>query len=148
MRTGAINLSLEKTVSKSRLNRYLIEMAGDLDSALALYEYNLQVSEAFYASLQSLEICLRNTLDSCMVSTYGVDWLLSDTVGLSYDAQKEVLAAYRELGDDENLPSGAIIAQLKFAFWVGLLAPKSLVCLSVGTVRRASRDSRRGLSRT
>lgn len=99
-------------------------MNGDLDASLNLYEYNIRASEAFYTPLQNLEICLRNTIDSCMSNTYGADWFHNGTCGLTMDAQNEVLAAYHNLGGDENLPPGAVIAELKFAFWVGLLAPK------------------------
>ena len=99
-------------------------MNGDLDAALTLYEYNLQVSEAFYTVLQALEICLRNTLDGCLSTTFGTDWLTNGAAKLSYDTQNEILAAYKDLGDNQNLPTGDIVAQLKFAFWVSLLGPR------------------------
>lgn len=124
LRTEIINLALERTISRARLEKYLIEMKGDLDAALELYEYNIRVSEAFYTPLQNLEICLRNTIDQCMSGVYGADWFHNGVAGLTMDAQNEVLAAYQELGDQENTPPGAVIAELKFAFWVGLLAPK------------------------
>lgn len=124
LRTGIINLALERTISRARLDKYLIEMNGDLDTSLELYEYNIRVSETFYTPLQNLEICLRNTIDECMSNTYGPDWFHNGVCGLTIDAQNEVLAAYQELGGEENVPPGSVIAELKFAFWVGLLAPK------------------------
>ncbi len=124
MRTAAINLSLQRTITTARLDRYLIEMQGDLDGALALYEYNLLVSESFYTVLQCLEVCLRNTLDECLSVTYGADWMTNSKAAFSFDAQNEILKSYQELGGNQNLPHGAIIAQLKFAFWVGLLGPR------------------------
>lgn len=124
MRTIAINSALQKTISKSRLEKYLVEMKGDLDTSLDLYEYNIRISEAFYTPLQNLEVCLRNTLNDCMVTTYGHDWLHNQTANLSMDAQNEILAATRELGDAADIPTGSVVAKLKFAFWVGLLGPK------------------------
>jgi Abi-like protein len=124
LRTEAINLSLVRTITEARLDKYLIEMKGDLDAALNLYEYNIAVSEAFYTPLQNLEICLRNTIDGCMRNVYGPDWFHNGNANLTIDAQNEVLAAYHDLGDNEDLPPGSIIAELKFSFWVGLLAQK------------------------
>ncbi len=99
-------------------------MDGDLSFAIELYEYNSRVSEAFYIALQSLEICFRNTINDCMIGVYGVDWMHNNSAGLTYSAQNEILDAHKELGGEESLPSDAIVAQLKFAFWVGLLGPK------------------------
>ena len=123
MRTEIINIALVKTISNERLSKYLIEMNNDLDSSLALYEYNTRISEAFYIPLQSLEVCMRNILNKCMSETYGHNWFQGDVPELKYEQQNEIYDAYEELGGLENTPNGAVIAKLKFAFWVGLIAP-------------------------
>ncbi len=78
MRTPEINLSLEVSISRDRLEKYLADQDDNLDKALALYERNMQLSAAFYPALQCLEVCLRNKIHSTMqklsdVSTRGTD---------------------------------------------------------------------------
>ena len=124
MRTIAINSALERTISKPRLDKYLIEKNGDLNSSITLYEFNIGISEAFYTPLQSVEVCLRNTIDRCMVDAYGTEWFHNGNAPLSYDAQNEILATYGHLGGQENVPAGSVVAELKFAFWVGLMGPR------------------------
>ena len=99
-------------------------MKGNLDGALTLYEYNCRISEAYYVPLQAVEICLRNTLNNCMIARYGVNWFEGNVEHLSYESQHEIYEVYEELGGMENVAPADVVAKLKFAFWVGLLAPQ------------------------
>jgi hypothetical protein len=124
LRTHITNAALQKTISLPRLQTYLIETTNDLDAALALYEYNMRLSEAFYIPLQSLEICLRNTIDECMCNTYGIDWFVNRNAPLNNVAKDEIQEAYNEIKKPPPIYPGDVVAELKFAFWVGLLGPK------------------------
>ncbi|MGQ0484250.1 MAG: Abi family protein [Hyphomicrobiales bacterium] len=124
MRNAIINAALERTITRERLDKYLIETHGDLDAALALYERNTKLSEAFYTPLQCLEICLRNTLNTCMSNVYGKDWFRNGNAPLNHDAQIAILDAYREVSKPEPIPIGDVVAELKFSFWVGLMGPR------------------------
>ena len=75
MRTDQINLSLESSISRERLRKYLENQGNDLDLAIGLYERNMQLSAAFYPELQALEVCLRNNIHSRMRESYGMGWL-------------------------------------------------------------------------
>jgi hypothetical protein len=49
-------LSIERTVTKARLSRYLTASSQDFTQAVQLYEYNVQLSEALYGILHGLEV--------------------------------------------------------------------------------------------
>ncbi len=126
LRTPAINAALERTLTRQRLTKYLAEKQNSLDDALSLYERNTRLSEALYTPLQALEVCLRNSLDREMRQAYGLDWLTNAAKapldGFSRRLIAETLAA---LAKSAAFPThNDIVAELKFAFWVGLVAQR------------------------
>jgi hypothetical protein len=124
LRNVIINESLEKTLSRERLDKYLQAENQDLDAALALYERNTKISEAFYTPLQCLEICFRNTLHEVMVNAYGDDWFHGGKAPLTAESLRMILDAREALIKDRKpITQGQMLAELKFAFWVGLLGP-------------------------
>jgi hypothetical protein len=124
LRNVPINESLEKTLSRERLDKYLANTNQDLDRALKLYEWNTKLSEAFYTPLQCLEICFRNSLHTALTNLYDEEWFLGNKVPFSPDSQRMILDAREELiKDRRRITPGQIVAELKFAFWVGLLGP-------------------------
>lgn len=141
-----INRALERAISRDRLEKYLAEQGGDLDAALALYERNMLLSEAFYVPLQALEVCLRNAINDRMGAVYGHSWLTDPVIAPLNDFSRSMInAALSELGHDPA--DGQIVAELKFAFWVGLLGPQYdatlwrralFRCFSAGRGRRRS----------
>lgn len=120
MRTPQINASLERSISQERLSRYLAEK-GNLDHALGLYERNIRLAEALHTSLQNLEICLRNTIHREMSIAYGADWLTSGRPPLRNHSLAMIAEGQRQLATKAS-NIGSLIAELKFSFWVGLLA--------------------------
>lgn len=46
-----------------RLQSYLIASNGDIDEALALYRWNVEISSAIFSVLSDVEISLRNSID-------------------------------------------------------------------------------------
>jgi hypothetical protein len=121
LRTAAINVSLERTISRDRLTKYLVAKASDLDAALTLYERNMRLSEAMYTPLQTLEVCLRNCINREMSQTYGADWLTNGTVPLQQNASRMITEAVWECG--ASYSNSDLVAEIKFSFWVSLTAP-------------------------
>lgn len=121
LRTPAINTSLERTISRDRLAKYLAATAQDLDAALALYERNTRLSEAMYSPLQALEICLRNSVSCEMGRVYGVDWLTNGAAPFAPNAVQSIDEAKAAFG--ATFSNGDLVAELKFSFWVGLTGP-------------------------
>jgi hypothetical protein len=125
LRTVIINDALEKTLSRERLSKYLDATSQNLDAAIGLYETNTKISEAFYTPLQSLEICFRNSVHAHLANAYGVDWFRNGNPPLQDDSKRMIFDAIEELRRDRRRTDpGDVVAELKFAFWVGLMGPK------------------------
>jgi hypothetical protein len=124
VRTPQTNAALESTLTRQRLDKYLARSNNDLDTALRLYEENARLSEAFYTPLQSLEVCLRNCLHVQMANVYGVDWLQNGAPGFNTESTQMIADAIFSLRNQpQPATPGGIVAELKFAFWVGLVGP-------------------------
>ena len=57
-----------RRLTTERLTPYLAASADDLPRAFALYDWNTEVSGAFYEDIGRLEVVFRNTLDAALVS--------------------------------------------------------------------------------
>ena len=125
MRTPSINNSLEASITRKRLAKYLAATGDDLDKALQLYEENTRLSEAFYSPLQAVEVCLRNKLNVQLSGRFGSDWFQNGQPGFHPDSEQMIVDALRDL-QHKPLPTDPddVVAELKFAFWVGLIGPK------------------------
>ncbi len=123
LRSSEIDQSLQRSISPDRLSNYLQNCGNDLEAAITLYEENTLLSERFYTPLQCLEVCLRNTIHIEMSNTYGCNWINDPIAPLnknSINAISEVIERFdRDPGD---IPAGAVVADSKFSFWVGLLS--------------------------
>ncbi len=128
LRNSDVNESLRNSLTEDRLGKYLSQSKQDLDFALKLYEHNTKLSEAFYTPLQSLEVCLRNSLHSKLTAKYGEYWHQAQKSGprppFERNSREMIEHALSELKPDDQLRPGSVVAELKFAFWVGLCAKK------------------------
>ena len=116
--------ALEHLLSRERLTWYLDECAGDLECALRMYELNTRVSAAFYGPLQGLEVLVRNDMNMQMQAAFGEDWLDLSAVQLQPTQIDDIKKTIAKIDQDEP-SNGAIVAELPFGFWVGLLGPKN-----------------------
>ncbi|MBU1174011.1 MAG: hypothetical protein KKH72_01310 [Alphaproteobacteria bacterium] len=124
LRTPQIDASLELTISRPRLDKYLAQNNNDLALAITAYEHNTRLCEAFYSPLQGLEIALRNTIHAQMRNQWGPDWMTSGAVPLNATSQQMVAEVLAELQKTTQWPTNdSIVAEMRFAFWVGLLGP-------------------------
>jgi hypothetical protein len=124
LRNVPINEALELSLSRERLVKYLDETGQNLDAALSLYEGNTRLSEAFYTPLQALEICLRNKIHQQLSNTYGELWYENGNPPLNDDSSRMIFEAEEQLRKGGRIVPGRMVAELKFAFWVGLLGPQ------------------------
>lgn len=125
MRTVLTNEALEKTLTRERLEKYLHVARQDLDLAIGLYEKNTRLAEALYTPLQCIEICLRNCIHHQLTALYGEEWYDNGNLGLQQDSLNMIIEAIQELKKDKKqVIPGRVVAELKFAFWVGLLGPR------------------------
>ena len=116
-----------------RLRHYLAEAGGDVDRAMRLYEWNTDLSTAFWGPLGHLEVALRNTIDHQMTRAHdglgrAGHWIYDDARELGRDrgqsAQRhahpylEISTAIRRVKKN-GMPTdpGQIISEMSFGFW-------------------------------
>lgn len=139
MRTSITNEALLRTLSRERLSKYLSE-SENLNAALNLYEENTRLSESFYSPLQAVEVCLRNGIHAQMKDRYGDGWWRNPETPLSNESSRMISDVLLGLQRSrQSASSGSVIAELKFAFWVGLLGPRYDATLWRTNLHRAFR---------
>ncbi len=148
VRNPLINKAIERSLSRDRLEKYLVASGADLDSALSLYERNTRLAAAIYSPLQTLEICLRNHLDEHLSATYGSDWMTNERPPLNDWAQREIEGTKKIFGASKaSVTRGAIVAELHLGFWISLLAPQYDATLWRSACHRAFQSNGKGLAR-
>lgn len=115
----AFLVSIERTITRERLTRYLGATGQNLSKALELYEYNVQLSEVLYGLLHGLEVTVRNAEHHALTASYGTPtWY--DAAPLSPHWQEQLDKAKAKPG--VNKKPGKVVAELTFGFWVELLS--------------------------
>ncbi len=113
-----------KNFSEERFRTYL-DLTTDYTSALALYEYNIKLSESFYPSLHNLEIALRNNFHLALAKIYGEEWFLKRHLIKGSNRKESVnLSKIEEIiRKEKSTDAHVVISNLSFGFWVSLLYP-------------------------
>lgn len=124
--------ALHLSISQGRLAPYLLAASDDLEAAMRLYELNARLSSIFYTPLQTLEVTVRNALDAEFCAAFGNDWIDLKGITLQKQQQDDLRKAIDEAATDDKGNSvdytrDAVIAELNFGFWVGVLGPKNEV---------------------
>ena len=113
-------------ISQERLTKYLAAAGHDPARALALYGWNIQLSESFFPVLGAAEVCLRNSVVTRLIALYGPDWW-DDPVFLAQikSAGKRIVkTASDKVAKGGVITSGKMTAELNFGFWVNMLLPR------------------------
>ena len=125
------------TLPKPRFKRYL-DYAEECSSnpnddqteiAVKLYAWNTALSAAFYESLQSLEIALRNAIHKQMTDALGEDWYDHHAKFFKLDKGNvaKLVRAKRKMEKKGPIHSADdIIADLSLGFWIKLFEYKRL----------------------
>jgi hypothetical protein len=110
--------SIERTITKERLTRYLGATGQDVSKALELYEYNVQLSEVLYGLLHGLEVTVRNAEHHALTASYGTaTWY--DVAPLSQYWKDQLNKAKAKPGVAGK--PGKVVAELTFGFWIDLV---------------------------
>lgn len=123
--TPALIANIELGLSVERFARYLSIAAGDREHGLRLYAWNTALSEAIYGPLQALEIVTRNKIHNQLSAKLArADWY--DAPGMLQFAQQNKLSDAKKTLQLQGraLSPPAIVAELSFGFWTGLLGVK------------------------
>ncbi len=127
----------EQGLSTPRLQPYLSAVGDRRDSAIEIYQLNLQLCASLYPSLHLFEIVFRNQIHSALEKEYqtgqdGRYWydrpdLLKDLeVNSVEEAKKKTRERFKDPHKvaDIDLPPRRIISELSFGFWTSLIASK------------------------
>lgn len=102
----------------------MLAAGHDEARALALYQWNAQLGEAFHLPIQSVEIALRNRINAVLVAAFGAEWwkdaaFLKEADKRQCDQIEEAKARVTKRG--QVIVTGQIVAGLSFGFWVSML---------------------------
>jgi len=120
--------TLERWLSVERLAPYRAACGGDLAAALALYEWNAEVSAALGTTLGHLEVLLRNAMHEAL-TTWTTSrfteprWYLDPAGVMSAESLADIAKARsRATRDGRQETPGRVVAELNLGFWRFLLA--------------------------
>lgn len=113
-------------ISQERLTKYLIAAGHDQNRALALYGWNIQLSEAFFPVLSAAEVSLRNIIVARLITLYGAQWWDDPAFLLQIKSggKRIVKTARDKLISTGAVTSGRMTVELNFGFWVKMLLPR------------------------
>ena len=112
-------------IPQERLAKYLVAAGHDRDRALALYGWNIQLSEAFFPVLSAAEVSLRNIIVAHLISLYGQQWWDNPDFLSQIKRGKGIVKTARDkLATTGAVTSGRMTAELNFGFWVKMLLPR------------------------
>ncbi|WP_432977621.1 hypothetical protein [Dactylosporangium sp. CA-233914] len=124
-------------LSWQRFRPYLAKVNGDLVKAIQWYQWNVEISAAFYGSLHFLEVPLRNAVHRRLSAQFGRDdwWVVAP---LDQAGRRIVDDALRKLASRSrgSMPDD-MVAELSFGFWVSLVSSKYHRDLWVSGLHRA-----------
>jgi len=121
-------IEVRKSLSAPRLEPYDVLAADDLASGLLLYEWNTSVSAACYATLQAVEVALRNTIHDQLTQHHdrrGLPGTWLDDPLHHLDARRIAdLRQARQRLRPQGYPAtpDRVVATLSFGFWSYLLS--------------------------
>lgn len=114
--------SIEHLLSAPRLARYRQGASDDL-SVLAIYCWNVQLSEALVPCLNFVETSLRNSLDIYLADRFNrSDWYDAPGFLLWSQARARDTAIQKINDEGKTVTPGRVVAAVTFGFWVDILS--------------------------
>lgn len=111
--------ALRGSISNERFRTYLKLASGDHGNAMHMYTRNVALGGAFYGPLQTLEVGLRNAVNSILADRYGEFWFQEPALLKGHELKTTDRAAENVR---KRLTAGRVVAELSFGFWVALFA--------------------------
>ena len=143
MTTSTINYhTIAARISQPRFAPYLT-VAGDLQSAINLYDWNIEVGAAFHQDIGRFEVVFRNVVDEALTRSASAKGWTGDWYRMSYlfsqHARNDIHGARQRATKRSRRPEthGKVIAELTFGFWRYLCAKHYLTSLWVPSLGAA-----------
>jgi len=122
-------ISIRRAISEARFLRYSTYCNDDVNKALELYQWNLEVSSAFALPLNFFEVTIRNATSEAIEKVYGDNWVRSAGFQRSLPTVKKDKKGYDQRNDlvqlathKKNYDANHIIVNLQFIFWEKMFA--------------------------
>ena len=117
------------TISVERLLSFKQDDNDTIESLIARYQDNIRISQALYPELSTLEITLRNAIDTMLRTCFSNTWLEDEVKKQSILLDHEhdlLLCAYNDVKQTypNDFTYGKVIANLTFGFWTNLCSKK------------------------
>ena len=117
------------TYSKERLASFAYTSNDIVCDVITNYSNNIKVSQAIYPELCTLEVILRNAIDSTLKKYISETWLedeVNNNILLDSSEYKILVKAYNDTKDECRISSkdftvGKVVANLNFGFWTGFV---------------------------
>ena len=146
-------LVVERTASKQRFAEYLNASKNYGAQALKLYQWNTEISSAFWGQLGHMEIALRNTISNRIRLYSQKVYKEDDWIALAQ--QKEIIASgelerikeakLRVANNKKEISLDQVVSELPLGFWATLLGRRYRNLwpeLAGGFLGLATRDSK------
>lgn len=118
------------TISIERLLSFRQSENDTVDVLIERYKANLLISQAFYPELSTLEITLRNAIDTMLKSCISETWLEDELIQrkiLTKHEHEKLIKAYSDTRKEylhKDFTRGKVIANLNFGFWTNLCSKR------------------------
>ncbi|MBO1058649.1 MAG: Abi family protein, partial [Dolichospermum sp. JUN01] len=103
--------------SEARMKPYLNATNNSYSDAIRIYEINTKLCEAMYPSLHTLEISLRNQMNTVLSVKYDNDWFTNGNIQLEKYERDTINSALIKCKNNLN----NLIPELNFGFWKSLI---------------------------
>lgn len=116
--------AIQAALSAPRFQPYLDAAGQNPQLALELYEWNVELSAAFWEVIAVTEVVTRNAMHDQLTGVYGVHWY--DDAAVLDDRSLRVIReaksnARRGLPKSAPLSPGKVVSEMSFGAWVALL---------------------------
>lgn len=139
-----------RVLSPARMANYQTAAQGSFDDVIALYEWNVLVSAAFFESMHYFEISLRNVMDGALahyaagLDSSGIPWYRHPKISLNEKTVGIIRSAiFRATIPGSPELSGRVVAELSLGFWSKLLSESYHVILWAPALKGAFPNARR-----
>ncbi len=120
------------TYSAERLSAYAYCETDTMQDVIKNYSNNIQISQAIYPELCTLEVILRNSIDSILKQYISNTWIedeINNNVWLDPSEYTALVKAYNTTKDEciaekKDFTIGKVVANLNFGFWTNLCVKK------------------------
>jgi hypothetical protein len=120
------------TYSTERLLSFAYSQSDTLQDVVKNYKDNMKISQAIYPELCTLEVILRNSIDSILSKYVSDTWIedeINKNVWLDASEYNTLIKVYNDTQNEcsaanKNFSIGKVIANLNFGFWTNLCVKK------------------------